>query len=97
MLCTIYKSLLKADTYLYIEKRDDFSKVPPPLLETFGRPQFVTLLNLDKRAKLALADKEKVVNQLKTNGFYLQIPPPVENLLDLHLEALEKKAAKDNE
>jgi uncharacterized protein YcgL (UPF0745 family) len=97
MLCTIYKSLLKANTYLYIEIRDDFSKVPPPLLETFGRPQFVTLLNLDKRAKLALADKQKVINQLQTNGFYLQIPPPVENLLDQHLEALEKKVAKDNE
>ena len=87
MLCTIYKSLNKADTYLYIEKRDDFSKVPPSLLETFGKPAFVMLINFDKHPKLALADKQTVMNQLEKNGFYLQIPPPVENLLDKHLEA----------
>jgi uncharacterized protein YcgL (UPF0745 family) len=94
MLCTIYKSQLKADTYLYIEKRDDFSKVPNQLLETFGAPVFVMMVNLKAHAKLALADKEKVLQQLETQGFYLQIPPPVENLLKSHLQANKDKAVK---
>ena len=87
MLCTIYKSLKKADTYLYIEKRDDFSSVPKVLLKTFGAAQLVMTINLAAQAKLALADIEKVKAELKRNGFYLQLPPPEENLLDIHKEA----------
>lgn len=81
MLCAIYKSLKKDNTYLYINKKDDFSDVPEALMSTFGKPQFVMVLKLDGR-KLALADVEKVKEALKTVGFYLQVPPPVTNLLD---------------
>ncbi|WP_318481033.1 YcgL domain-containing protein [Photobacterium leiognathi] len=81
MLCAIYKSLKKDNTYLYINKKDDFSNVPEALMTTFGKPQFVMVLKLDGR-KLALADVEKVKEALKTVGFYLQVPPPVTNLLD---------------
>ncbi|WP_305371748.1 YcgL domain-containing protein [Photobacterium leiognathi] len=81
MLCAIYKSLKKDNTYLYINKKDDFSDVPEALMTTFGKPQFVMVLKLDGR-KLALADVEKVKEALNTAGFYLQVPPPVTNLLD---------------
>ncbi|PSW59083.1 YcgL domain-containing protein [Photobacterium leiognathi] len=81
MLCAIYKSLKKDNTYLYINKKDDFSYVPEALMTTFGKPQFVMVLKLDGR-KLALADVEKVKEALNTVGFYLQVPPPVTNLLD---------------
>ncbi|WP_318465844.1 YcgL domain-containing protein [Photobacterium leiognathi] len=81
MLCAIYKSLKKDNTYLYINKKGDFSDVPEALMTTFGKPQFVMVLKLDGR-KLALADVEKVKEALKTVGFYLQVPPPVTNLLD---------------
>lgn len=97
MLCTIYKSLIKPDTYLYIEKRDDFSKVPEKLLETFGRPQFVMLMNLADKAKLAQADKQKVMSELNDKGFYLQLPPPEENLLKQHLSAQKAKAGQVDE
>jgi hypothetical protein len=81
-LCTIYKSLKKTDSYLYVEKTDDFSKVPEALMKMFGRPQLVMTIDLDKREKLGIADLEKVKQELVDNGFYLQLPPPKENLLD---------------
>ncbi|KJG40438.1 hypothetical protein UA32_01295 [Photobacterium angustum] len=81
MLCAIYKSLKKDNTYLYVNKKDDFSDVPEVLMNTFGKPQFVMVIKLGGR-KLALADVEKVKEALKTVGFYLQVPPPVTNLLD---------------
>lgn len=84
MLCAVYKSLRKDDTYLYIERRDDFSKVPDALLQTFGTAQLVTLINLAAREHLALADIDKVKQQLQSQGYYLQIPPPVNNLLAEH-------------
>ncbi len=97
MLCTIYKSLVKPDTYLYIEKRDDFSKVPKPLLDAFGNPQLVMVLNLAKKEKLALADKQKVMTELQDKGFYLQLPPPPENLLKQHLAEQKAKAGQTSE
>lgn len=84
MLCAVYKSAKKDSTYLYVERRDDFAAVPDALLKTFGPPVLVTLLNLAKREHLALADIDKVRQQLTQQGYYLQLPPPEDNLLAQH-------------
>ncbi|MCF7499753.1 MULTISPECIES: YcgL domain-containing protein [Pseudoalteromonas] len=81
MLTAVYKSKKKADTYLFVEKRDDFTRVPEPLMDTFGQPQYVMIINLASREKLGLADLETVKQALIDQGFYLQLPPPEENLL----------------
>ncbi|PKM20575.1 MAG: hypothetical protein CVV11_03500 [Gammaproteobacteria bacterium HGW-Gammaproteobacteria-15] len=90
MLCAVYKSVRKDSTYLYVERRDDFSKVPEALLQTFGTPVLVTLINLARRQHLALADIDKVKQQLLQQGYYLQIPPPVDNLLAEHKKLLQQ-------
>ncbi|MDR6982335.1 uncharacterized protein YcgL (UPF0745 family) [Rheinheimera pacifica] len=90
MLCAVYKSVRKDSTYLYVERRDDFSKVPDALLQTFGTPVLVTLINLARRQHLALADIDKVKQQLLQQGYYLQIPPPVDNLLAEHKKLLQQ-------
>lgn len=82
MFCAIYKSPKKENTYLYINQKDDFSEVPESLMRTFGTPLFVMVLKLDNGRKLALADVEKVKEALGTVGYYLQVPPPVTNLLE---------------
>ncbi|OCQ50908.1 Protein YcgL [Photorhabdus australis subsp. thailandensis] len=86
MICVIYRSPNREQTYLYIEKRDDFSRVPEELLKSFGRPQYAMTISLTDRKKLAGADIEKVKISLIEQGFYLQIPPPVENLMNQHLD-----------
>lgn len=86
MLCAVYKSPKKAETFLYIEKKDDFSPVPAALMEAFGRPQLVMLVPLSKR-QLANADSAKVMDDIRKQGFYLQIPPPQEDLLKTFVEA----------
>jgi uncharacterized protein YcgL (UPF0745 family) len=78
MLCAVYKSRKKDSTYLYVKQRDDFSAVPQALLDTFG-----------KREHLALADIDRVKQQLQQQGFYLQLPPPPEDLLAQH-KALQR-------
>lgn len=84
MLCAIYKSPKKAQTYLFIKKRDDFSAVPEALMKTFGTPILVTLINLATKEKLAFADLAKVTQNLNEQGFYLQLPPPQEDMLKTH-------------
>jgi uncharacterized protein YcgL (UPF0745 family) len=84
MLCAIYKSPKKAQTYLFVKKRDDFSTVPDGLMTTFGTPTLVTLINLATKKKLGMADLGKVKKNLEEQGFYLQLPPPQEDLLKEH-------------
>lgn len=90
MLCIVYSSPKRDNTYLYVEKKDDFSRVPKELLKSFGMPKFAMMLSLDGPKKLAVADSEKVKQALKQEGFYLQFPPPIENLLNLHLSGAKK-------
>ncbi|ABO24049.1 YcgL domain-containing protein [Shewanella loihica] len=82
MICAVYKSRLKPDSYLFVEKRNDFERVPEPLMKMFGTPELVMLLPLNKREQLALADIEKVKVELAEKGYYLQLPPPPVNLLE---------------
>ena len=91
MLCAIYKSARKAQTYIFVKTRDDFSSVPDGLMKTFGTPQLVTLVNLATKNKLAMADLEKVKANLDETGFYLQLPPPQEDLLKTHQAEMEAK------
>lgn len=86
MLCAVYKSSKKQETYLYVPGRDDFSKVPETLLKTFGTPVFMMIMPLKKDRELARVDIDKLRTELKTKGFYLQLSPPVENLLKTHLQ-----------
>ncbi len=86
-LSAVYKSPRKADTYLYVEKRDNFSTVPEVLMKQFGVPIFVMLVALDKRAIVAGMDKTKLVERTHTEGFYLQLPPRPQDLLDMHVQA----------
>ncbi|WP_017799819.1 YcgL domain-containing protein [Winslowiella toletana] len=86
MFCVIYRSPQRDQTYLYVEKKDDFSRVPAELLRGFGKPQLAMLLPLDGSKKLVNADLEKVAAALKEQGYYLQLPPPLESLLKMHLE-----------
>ncbi|WP_445398529.1 YcgL domain-containing protein [Zobellella sp. An-6] len=93
MLCVVYKSPKKAETYLFVERRDDFSRVPAALLETFGTPQLAMIVNLATKTRLGQADIDKVRLALRTQGYYLQLPPPPEDLLKAHLTAQGKSPA----
>ncbi len=86
MFCVIYRSPQRDQTYLYVEKKDDFSRVPEELLKGFGKPQLAMMLPLDGSKKLVNASLEKVKQALQEQGYYLQLPPPPESLLKIHLE-----------
>jgi len=86
MLCAVYKSSKKQETYLYVPGRDDFSKVPEALIKSFGTPVFLMIMPLKKDRELARVDINKLRTELKIKGFYLQLSPPTENLLKSHLQ-----------
>lgn len=75
MKCVIYKGSRKADTFLYIERLDDFERVPDSLLELLGELQQVMQLTLSMSKPLANADVAEVMQLLESQGYYLQMPP----------------------
>jgi len=75
MQCFIYKSLKKDYLYLYINNKDDFSRVPEALFNSFGNMEFVMGLDLTPERKLAQEDAGKIIASLKEKGFFVQMPP----------------------
>ncbi|MEO6264196.1 MAG: YcgL domain-containing protein [Luteimonas sp.] len=71
----VYKSLKKADTYVYLAGRDDFARLPEPVRSQLGTLQFVLDVDLSPERKLARGDAMVVRENLVARGFHLQFPP----------------------
>ncbi len=74
MKCFVYKSIRKADSYLYISEKDNFQNIPEQLLMLFGKPEFTFEFELTKDRKLAAADANQVIQSMAEQGYYLQMP-----------------------
>lgn len=86
-VCHIYRSSRKADTYLYVLEKDDFSEVPEELMTIFGEPEFSFSFNLTSDRQLAKEDSAEVLANLKEKGYHLQL---ASNLLIEQQLALNK-------
>lgn len=84
-IVSVFKSPVKDEMYLYVDKRDQLERVPEPLLEMFGRPLHVMDMPLKAERKLArVEDTQKLLDELESKGYYLQMPPPKDDyMLDM--------------
>ena len=73
MLCHIYRSNRKLDTYLYLVDKDDFSMIPDELLRVFGPPEFSFSFDLTASRELAREDATEVLDNLENQGYHLQL------------------------
>lgn len=81
----IYRSSKKAETYLYLRKKDTFDELPDELRKLFGAPELVMDMLLTEEKNLARTTGADVLRSIEDKGFYLQMPPPKEDyMLDLH-------------
>lgn len=96
MLCQIYRSPNKLETYLYTRFEEKLEKVPEELMKTFGRAEEAMALDLDADRKLARADAAAVLRAIEENGYYLQLPPPSYSK-PAGQEELDKQMAKIDE
>lgn len=81
ILCQVFRSSRKEETYLYVEKVRGLQDVPESLLAQFGEPSPVMILQLTPERLLARADAAAVLASIKQQGFYLQMPPTAAELL----------------
>ena len=79
MLAHVYKSLKKADTYVYLAARDDFARLPEPLRAQLGELRFVLDVAITPERRLAQEDAVVVRTNLAARGFHIQFPPTVQD------------------
>ena len=85
MIIHIYRSSRKADTYLYLLDKGDFSVLPEDLLKLFGDPEFSFSFELARAGKLAIEDASAVYDNLESQGYHLQLQNEllVEQMLEM--------------
>lgn len=78
MQCYVYKGSIKADHYLYLDREFDEKNLPEgfprAILRLMGDLSLVVEFQLDGNRNLAQADAKRVLADIETNGFYLQMP-----------------------
>lgn len=79
MLAHVYKSLKKADTYVYLAGRDEFARLPEPLRAQLGELRFVLEVALTPERRLAQQDAAVVRANLAARGFHIQFPPTMQD------------------
>ena len=80
--CWIYRSPRQIEMYLYLAKPDAFDEMlPAPLLKRFGTPALVMELDLHPGRQLAWEDINQVLENLRTHGYHLQLPPNINPML----------------
>lgn len=77
-ICKIYRSSKNEAMYLYVDHQEDLDRIPDPLLQRFGKPKLAMTLALSLDNKLARADIAKVLEAIREQGYYLQLPPSPE-------------------
>lgn len=75
MNCVIYRSEKKQGAYLYLADEKSMDDVPEELINLLGRCVNVMQLDLSQREKLATEDISTVKQNLKEQGYHLQMPP----------------------
>lgn len=81
--CAIYKTKKRDGLYLYVKEQDDFSDVPAEVMRQFPVPEHVFDLELSAERPLARENVIVVIKNLATQGFHLQMPPKLEDPIDI--------------
>ncbi|MFT4518548.1 MAG: hypothetical protein ACI9JM_000929 [Halioglobus sp.] len=81
LLIQVYKSSRKEESYLYVEKSRGLEDVPEALMQQFGEPEKVMLLSLTADKKLARVNAVEVIADIERQGFFLQMPPTLAQLM----------------
>jgi len=70
----IYRCSRKPDLYIYLAEEDNFDDVPKAIYNSLGIIEFAMELEIKKGMRLAREKPEKILGNLETHGFHIQLP-----------------------
>ena len=90
--CTVYKSLKKDETYIFIPMTTQLSDLPDELKKVLGETEKVMTLILTAEKKMARGTGADVIKSIEEQGFHLQMPEkPYLNAVPSYNETLADK------
>lgn len=75
LLCTVYRSSREKELYVFVARADGLNRVPEDLRAQLGKTSEVMTLRLSAERKLARAQAAEVLDAIREQGYYLQLPP----------------------
>lgn len=79
LVCNIYRCSAKEGMYLYTRKNmqgeNEIDALPEALKKRLGKTTLAMTIILTPEKSLAAADATKVIDNIESQGFYLQMPP----------------------
>lgn len=75
MLCVVFKSTRKMDTYLYMPLAGDFEALPDGLQALFAARQEVMRFQIKPDRQFARFSGAQLIEYLTRDGYVLQLPP----------------------
>lgn len=81
---SVYRCHKKAQTYVYLPSDQEYADLPEAFVAQFGEAsEFLTfVLHAEKR--LAQVDAGKVIAAIRSQGFFLQLPPQQDYQAESH-------------
>ena len=76
----VLKSLKKQYAYLFLDQSKNFADLPSELQRSFGDTSLVLEMELSLTSKFARAKPENVLMAIEEKGFYLQLPPTLDDM-----------------
>ena len=81
IVCEVYKSRKKDDMYLYVNKEQGLNTLSEPLLTYFDQPIQVMTIILQPGRKMGITTSDKILDEIETQGYYLQMPATKETYM----------------
>ena len=78
MRCHVFKSRKRPDAYVYVDARTDPASLPEALRHALGPLDPALIFELTAERRLARADAATVMAAISTQGYYVQLPPSVD-------------------
>ena len=78
----VYRSSKKEGMYVYLPSSTRLDSLPAPVLQQLGDAELAMSLELDQGTQLAQESASKVLENLQTSGFHIQMPRDIETMLE---------------
>jgi uncharacterized protein YcgL (UPF0745 family) len=93
-ICSILRCSKKEGMYLYVDKSAGIESIPDKLRRQLGDVELAMTLMISEDKKLARANAKEVLQAIRENGFYLQMPPTLHSAGDTEMKNLRNKNSK---
>ena len=90
MQCFVYRSSIRSGLYVYLADENGLGQLPEPVRRQLGRAELALQFELSESRRLSQEDPQVVMENLRRDGFHVQMSEDIEPLLQRVAEDTRK-------